>query len=90
MSISVLGISVDALDAARLANFWAQAPVSHRRRRRGIAQPVHLQRDRGFATCVMWTTRRSARGNDGRMQCAGGGVSLAASLTGCVAMWRCH
>jgi Glyoxalase-like domain len=25
MSISVLGISVDAVDAARLANFWAQA-----------------------------------------------------------------
>jgi predicted enzyme related to lactoylglutathione lyase len=25
MSISVLGISVDALHAARLANFWAQA-----------------------------------------------------------------
>jgi hypothetical protein len=25
MSSSVLGISVDALDAARLANFWAQA-----------------------------------------------------------------
>jgi hypothetical protein len=25
MSISVLGISVDALDAARLANLWAQA-----------------------------------------------------------------
>lgn len=25
MSITVLGISVDAVDAARLANFWAQA-----------------------------------------------------------------
>jgi predicted enzyme related to lactoylglutathione lyase len=25
MNISVLGISVDAVDAARLANFWAQA-----------------------------------------------------------------
>ena len=25
MSIALLGISIDAVDAARLANFWAQA-----------------------------------------------------------------